>query len=231
TFFGIAWAALQPLLMMIVFALFIGRVSQVRPSGVPYTLFAFAGLVAWTFFAQGLAASSNSLIMNERLVSKVYFPRLLMPGAAAASFGVDFVIGVVLLLAMMAYYTWSFSVTVLLAPLFGFLDLVTALAFGVWLAAINVRYRDVAFAVPFFITVLLFVTPIAYALSIVPARWQVLYGLNPMTSVVEGFRWAMLGTAAPPAQMVAVSIATALVLLVGALVYFKRAERGFADVI
>ncbi|HLX77356.1 MAG TPA: ABC transporter permease, partial [Acidimicrobiales bacterium] len=229
--FGVAWAALQPFLFMAVFVLFIGRIAGVKPSGVPYVLFAFAGLVAWTFFASALASSSNSLVLNERLVSKVYFPRLLMPLAAAASFLVDFAIGSVLLLALMVLHSWHFSATILLVPVFALLDLFTALAIGVWLSAINVRYRDVVFAVPFFVQVWLFVTPVAYALTVVPSRWRVFYGINPMASVVEGYRWAMLGTPFPPTGMVAVSAVTAVVLLIAGLLYFKRAERTFADVI
>lgn len=231
TFFGLAWAILQPLLMMAVFAVFIGRLAGVKPSGVPYTLFAFAGLVPWTFFSQGFTRASNSLVTNQRLVSKIYFPRLLMPIAAAASFAVDFLIATLLLLGMMAYYGWHFSGTLLLAPVFGLLALTTALAAGIWLSALNVRYRDVAFAVPFLVQIWLFSTPVAYALSIVPARWRVIYGLNPLTGVVDGFRWSLLGTDAPPIGTLIVSIVTTLVLLVLGLVYFKRAERTFADVI
>jgi lipopolysaccharide transport system permease protein len=231
TFFGAAWAVLQPLLMMAVFALFIGRLAGIQPAGVPYTLFAYTGLVPWTLFAQSLTGASNSLVLNERLVSKVYFPRLLMPIAGAGSFAVDFVIASALLFAMMAYFGRHFSATILLAPVFGVLALLTAVAVGIWLSAVNVRYRDVAFAIPFFVQIWLFATPVAYSLSLVPPRFRVLYGLNPMTGIVVGFRWALLGTEPPPAGTLAVSVATVLVLLPLGLVYFKRAERSFADVI
>jgi lipopolysaccharide transport system permease protein len=231
TFFGAAWAVLQPLLLMAVFAIFIGRVAGIKPSGVPYTLFAYAGLVPWALFAAGVAAASNSLVLNQALVSKVYFPRLLLPVAAASSFVVDLFFSSLLLVLMMLFESWGFHATILLAPAFALLALASSLGIGILLSAINVRYRDVAFAIPLVVQLWLFATPVAYALSIVPPRWRVVYGLNPMASAVEGFRWSFLGRDAPPVGTVAVSIVTTAVILVAGLVYFKRAERSFADVI
>jgi lipopolysaccharide transport system permease protein len=231
TVFGAGWAILQPLLLMVVFVVFIGRVSGVRPAGVPYTLFTYSGLVVWTFFASGLTAASKSLTSNEALVSKVYFPRLVMPFAAALSYALDLLIASVLLLAMMAYYDTHIRAAILLAPAFGLLALVTALALGVWFAALNVRYRDVGILIPFLVQVWLFATPVAYALSVIPPRFRGLAGLNPMTGVVEGFRWATIGTSAPPTATLAISATTAVVLLILGILYFARAEQTFADVI
>lgn len=231
TLFGAAWALIQPLLLMTVLTIFLGRVSGIAPSALPYPLFVLAGLVPWTLFSQGLLASSGSLVNAANLLQKVYFPRLLLPIAALGSYLLDFAIAMAVLVAIMLYYGFLPSATILWLPLLTLLALAVPLAAGIWLAAVNVRYRDVRHAVPFLIQLWLFASPIAYAADLVPAGWQLIYRLNPMAGVVEGFRWALLGVGAPPIQSIAASVAMSAGLLVTGLVYFRRVERTFADVI
>lgn len=231
TALGALWAVLQPFSMMIIFGVFLGHLAHVPSNGLPYPVFAYAALVPWTFFAQSLAGASDSLVSNANVVSKVYFPRLLLPAAAPFSFLLDFVIAFVLLIGMMAYYGIHPTLHILLLPLFVVLALVTALAIGLWLSALNVRYRDIRYAVPFIIQIWLFATPVAYPSTLVPHAWRTLYGLNPMAGVVEGFRWALLGADTSPGGMIAVSVAVVGVLLVGGLIFFQRVESTFADVI
>jgi lipopolysaccharide transport system permease protein len=231
TFFGALWAVIQPFMLMVVFTLFLGRISGIAPVGVPYPLFAFAALVPWTLFSQSLIGSSDSLVGASNLIQKVYFPRLLLPVAATGSYVLDFVIGMVVLGLMMAYFGVLPSLGVLwLIPLTA-LALTASLAVGVWLAAINVRYRDVRYAVPFLVQVWLFASPVAYSADVVPAAWRTILALNPMAGVTEGFRWALLGQGAPPLGAVLVSSAVTVVVLVLGLAYFRRVERTFADVI
>jgi lipopolysaccharide transport system permease protein len=232
TVLGAAWAVIQPVMMMLVFGLFFGRLAGIGSDGVPYPVFAFAALVPWTFFAQALRGASDSVVSSERLVSKVYFPRLLIPIASALSFLVDFVLAFAVLLLIMAGYgiypTWRF---VLVAPLMLF-ALVVSLAVGILLAALNVRYRDVRYVVPFLVQLWLFASPVGYSTTLVPPGfWRTVYGLNPMAGVVEGFRWSLAGTHTAPGPTVLVSAAVSVLLLVGALAYFRRTERTFADVI
>ena len=232
TIFGVLWAIIQPFMLMVVFSLFLGRISGIAPSGVPYPLFAFSGLVPWTLFSQSVVGSSNSLVSASNLVQKVYFPRLLLPVSAIGSNLLDFLIAMVVLGLMMFYFGILPSLSVLwLIPL-TVLGLTAALAVGIWLSALNVRYRDIRYAVPFLIQLWLFASTVAYSSELVPAQWRTLYQLNPMAGVLEGFRWALLGQGAPPpVGVIAVSaVATVIVLALG-LAYFRRVERTFADVI
>jgi lipopolysaccharide transport system permease protein len=232
TVFGALWAIIQPFMLMVVFSLFLGRMSGIAPTGVPYPLFAFSGLVPWTLFAQSVTGSSNSLVNASNLIQKVYFPRLLLPISAIGSNLLDFVIAMIVLGMMMLYFGVLPSLTVLwLVPLTA-LALAAALAVGILLSALNVRYRDIRYVVPFLIQLGLFASPVAYSADLVPAEWRALYELNPMAGVLEGFRWALLGQGTPPpVGVLAVStVGTVLVLVLG-LAYFRRVERTFADVI
>jgi homopolymeric O-antigen transport system permease protein len=237
TVLGAAWAVLQPLLTMLVFTVFFGGLAKVGSDGLPYPLFSFAGLLPWTFFAQGLNQSSNSIVGSSGLITKVYFPRLVIPISSVLAGVVDFAVAFVVLIGMMAYYgIWPGS-AVLWLPALLLLATVAALGVGLWLSALSVEYRDVRFVVPFFIQLWLFVTPVIYPASKVVAKlserglptW--LYGLNPMAGVVEGFRWALLGRGSLHPTVLAASTLVALLLLISGAFYFRRMERGFADVI
>ena len=230
TVFGASWAVLQPVLLMLVFTATVGRIAGVGPANIPYPLFAFAGLVPWTLFASSLAGASNSLVNAEGIITKVYFPRLLLPFAAVGSFLVDYVIAMVVLALLMVYFGVTPSIAVLWLPLFTLFALVTALGVGTWLAAINVRYRDVKYVVPFLIQTWMFASPVIYASTLIPKEWHWLYALNPMTGVLEGSRWALLGGERPD-ELILVSAAASLLVLASAVVYFRRTEQTFADVI
>jgi lipopolysaccharide transport system permease protein len=231
TALGASWAILQPVFAMVVFSIFFGRLGRIPSDGLPYPLWSFAGLVPWTFFAQGLTQAANSLVVSQNLLRKVYFPRLAIPIATVLSAALDFALAFVVLVGMMLFYgvhpTWN---VIWVLPL-ALLAFVTALGAGIWFAALSVRYRDVRYVVPFLVQFWLFATPIAYPSSLLPARWRVLYAVNPMTGVVEGFRWSLLGTSTAPGVMVAVSAITAMVVLVGGAFYFRRVERTFADLV
>jgi lipopolysaccharide transport system permease protein len=231
TVLGIAWAVLQPLLTMLVFALFFGRLARVPSDGVPYALFAYAALVPWTFFATGLTMSSNSLVGSANLITKVYFPRLTIPLATVLASLVDFALAFPVLFGLMWYYGVAPTAQVVWLPLFAALAFITALGVGLWLSALNVEFRDVRHIVPFLTQLWMFATPIAYPSSLLPEKWRALYALNPMVGVVEGFRWALLGTDTRPGPMVAVSALAAVALLVGGAFFFRRMERTFADVV
>lgn len=231
TALGAAWAVIQPLATMGVFSVFFGNLAGVPSDGVPYPLFALAALVPWTFFSQGLIQSSNSLVGSQNLVSKVYFPRLAIPLAAVLAGLVDFLVAFALLLAALAFYRVVPDGRVVLLPLFLLLALVTSLGVGLWLSAWSVRYRDVRYLVPFLAQLWLLATPVAYPASLLSEPWRTVYGINPMAGVVEGFRWALLGTETGPGPLVLVSAGVALVLLVSGLAVFRRQERTFADLI
>lgn len=231
TVFGAAWAVLQPFLLMAVFTVFLGRLADVPSNGVPYALFAYVGLVPWTFFSQGMGGATNSLVENERLVTKIYFPRLLMPAASSASYVLDFLIGHVLIVGLMAFYGFGPTATLTLLPLLAVGILVVILAVGLGLSALNVRYRDIRYAIPFGTQVLLFLTPVAYPASLVEGSWRYAYALNPMVSLIDLYRWALLGTPRLPAGVLLTSAASALTLLALSVWYFQRVERSFADVI
>ncbi|MGI9165000.1 MAG: ABC transporter permease [Pyrinomonadaceae bacterium] len=231
TALGALWAIIQPFLLMVVFSLFFGRLAGVPSDGIPYPIFTFCALLPWQLFAHALAESSNSLVANERLITKVYFPRLVVPIAAVLGGLVDFAVAFVILLGMMAYYqivpTWA----VVTLPAFILLAIMTALGVGLWLSTLNVQYRDVRYTLTFLIQIWLFVTPVVYPSSIIPETWRPLYGLNPMAGVVEGFRWALLGKDEPPGALLAVSVVMVILILIGGLYYFRRMEQEFADVV
>ncbi len=231
TALGAAWAVIQPFFMMVVFSLFFGKLAGIPSDGIPYPVFAFCALLPWQLFAHALTESSNSLVANERLITKVYFPRLVVPLAAVLGGLVDFAIAFVILLAMMIYFGIVPGWQVVTLPAFILLAVMTALAVGLWLSALNVKYRDVRYTMNFLIQFWLFATPVAYPSSLIPEQWRWLYGLNPMAGVVEGFRWALLGKTDPPGALLGVSIAVVILLLVGGLYYFRKMEQEFADVV
>jgi lipopolysaccharide transport system permease protein len=231
TALGAAWAILQPVFSMVVFSLFFGRLAKVPSDGVPYPVFAYCALLPWQLFAYALAESSNSVVANERLITKIYFPRLVIPIAGVLAGLVDFAIAFSVLIVLMLHYGIAPTWTIATLPLFVLLAILSALAVGLWFSALNVQYRDVRYTVGFLTQIWLFLSPVAYPSSLVPERWRPLYGLNPMAGVVEGFRWALLGKTPAPGAMLAVSVMMVLLLLVGGLFYFRRMETSFADVI
>ncbi|HEX8149726.1 MAG TPA: ABC transporter permease [Pyrinomonadaceae bacterium] len=231
TALGAAWAVIQPFFMMVVFSLFFGKLGGIPSDGIPYPIFAFCALLPWQLFSHALSESGNSLVANERLITKVYFPRLIVPISAVLGGLADFAIAFAILLAMMAYYGITPTVMVITLPLFLLLAVMTALGVGLWLSALNVQYRDVRYTIGFLTQFWLFATPVAYPSSIVPERWRWLYGLNPMAGVVEGFRWALLGKAEGPGAMLAVSTLAVLLIFIGGLYYFRRMEQTFADIV
>lgn len=231
TALGIGWAILQPFLTMVIFTAIFGVFVKVPSNGQPYPIFAYTALLPWNLFAQGVARGSTGLVDNAQLITKVFFPRLILPLAAVIAPAVDFVIAFVFLLGMMVWYRLAPTVGLVWLPAFVLLALVTALAVSLWLAAINVRYRDVRHAIPFLLQFWMYASPVAYPLSIVPERWRGLYSLNPMVAVIEGFRWALLGGAPPAPGLVAPALVLVVLLLGGGLLFFKRMERTFADVI
>lgn len=232
TVLGAAWAILQPFLTMLVFSLFFGRLAKMPSDGVPYPIFAFAALVPWSFFANGLTQSSNSLVGSANLITKVYFPRLAVPVATILSGAIDFLLAFVVLVGMMLYYRIAPSPNVVWLPVFMLLALLAALGTGLWLSAMNVQFRDVRYTVPFLTQFWMFATPIAYPISLLKETWQqTVFGLNPMVGAVEGFRWAIFGTREAPIAVVAVSFASAAALLVSGALYFRRMERTFADIV
>src|SRR5438876_3050769 len=231
TVLGAAWAIIQPFFMMVVFSLFFGYLAKVPSDGIPYPIFAYAAMLPWQLFAHALTESSNSLVANERLITKVYFPRLVIPLATILAGLVDFAIAFVVGIGLMAWYGIVPGPFIAAVPLFVALAVLTALAAGLWLSALNVEDRDVRYTLGFLVQIWLFATPVAYPSSLVPERWRALYGLNPMAGVVEGFRWALLGHGQPPGALLVVSTAVTFVVLAGGLWYFKRMERTFADVV
>jgi len=231
TALGATWAIIQPFFTMVVFSLFFGHLGKIPSDGIPYPIFSFAALVPWTFFANGLGQASNSLVGSSNLITKVYFPRLTIPLASVLSGVVDFALAFVVLLAMMVYYGLMPTLNVLWLPLFVLLALVTSLGVGLWLSALNVEYRDVRYVVPFITQFWLLATPIAYPSSLLHEPWRTIYGLNPMVGVVEGFRWALLGTNTAPGPIIAVSASAAILLLVTGAFYFRRMEKTFADIV
>jgi len=237
TALGAAWAILQPLMTAAVFTIFFGRLAGIASDGLPYPLFSYGGLLVWTFFAQGLSQSSNSVVGSAQLITKVYFPRVVIPIAAVLSGLVDFAVALPVLAAMMWYYGIWPGVAVLAVPLLALLALVAATGVGLWLSALNVEYRDVRYVVPFLAQLWLFVTPVIYPASVLAPRLQRLglpawlWGVNPMAGVVEGFRWAMLDAPTSPGPLIAASTVTGFALLLSGAYYFRRVERSFADVV
>ena len=231
TMLGAGWVIAQPLLTVLVFSVVLGRLAKLPSDGLPYPVFALAGLIPWAYFANALGNATNSLVENERLLTKVYFPRILLPLALVVAGLLDLVIALVVLLVVGAAYGLVPGVQALALPGFILLAVAAALGPGLWLTAWNVQYRDVRQVVPFLTQVLLFVTPVVYASSLVPPQWRLVYSLNPMASVVDGFRWALLGGTPVPGACLAVSAAVALAVLLSGLWYFRRVERRFADVV
>jgi len=232
TLIGAGWAVIQPLMTMVVFAVFFGRLAKMPSDGIPYPLFAFAALVPWTFFSNGLTQGAMSLVASGHLITKVYFPRLLVPAARVLGGMLDLLLAFSVLLAMMAWYgVFPRPAAVLWLPALVLLALITAVGISLWLSALNVRYRDIQHVVPFLVQIWLFATPIAYPSSLLAERWRPLYALNPMVGVVEGFRWALLGSGPAPGPLLISSTLAALVMLVTGTFFFRRIERTFADVI
>lgn len=231
TALGASWAIIQPFLTMVVFSIFFGHLAGIRSDGIPYPIFSFAALVPWTFFANGLSQSSNSLVGSGALISKVYFPRLIIPLASVFSGIVDFAIAFAVMLAMMLYYGLIPTLHVIWLPMFLLLALVTSLGVGLWLSALNVEFRDVRYVVPFITQFWMLATPIGYPSSLLHEPWRTVYGLNPMVGVVEGFRWALLRTNSAPGPIIAVSSAAALLILITGAFYFRRMEKTFADIV
>lgn len=230
TLLGAAWAVIQPFFSMVIFSLFFGHLAKIPSDGIPYPLFSYAALLPWNYFAHSLHQASNSLIGSSNLISKVYFPRLIIPISSVLSGVIDFAIAFTVLLGMMIYYSVWPTLEILLLPFFLLLALITALGTGTWLSALNVEYRDVRYVVPFLIQFWMFATPVVYPSSLLSEPWRTLYGLNPMVGVVEGFRWVLLG-ANPPGALLVVSIWVSILLLVSGAYYFRRMEKRFADVI
>lgn len=231
TVLGAAWAIIQPFFTMVVFSLFFGRLAQIPSDGIPYPIFSYAALVPWTFFANGMAQSSNSLVTSSNLIKKIYFPRLVIPISGVISGVVDFVLAFLVLLGMMLVYGIVPTANVIFLPIFLALAFVTALGVGLWLSAMNVQFRDVRYTIPFLTQFWMFATPIAYPSSLLDEPWRTIYGINPMVGVIEGFRWALLDTDTAPGPIILVSSMTALLLLVSGAFYFRRMEKTFADVV
>jgi lipopolysaccharide transport system permease protein len=231
TAIGAGWAILQPLLTMVIFTVVFGNLAKIPSDGLPYPIFTYTAILPWTYFAQGLNRSGNSLVGSAHLITKVYFPRLLMPLSALGAPTVDFLFSFLILLGLMAWYgiipTWS----VLALPLLLLLAILTAITAGLWLSPINVKYRDVSYTLPFLTQVWMYASPVVYPVSLVPEQWRWLYSLNPMVGVIEGFRWALLGKQSPDLMVVAMSASVVLAFFFGGIVFFKRMERMFADVV
>jgi len=231
TALGVTWAVIQPLLTMVIFSIFFGRLGGIPSDGIPYPLFALCALLPWQLFAYALTQSSNSVVNEQRLITKVYFPRLIVPISSVLSGLVDFGVAFLLLLVMMVWYGVTPGWAVVTVPLFVLLAVAAALAVGLWLAALNVQYRDFRYTIPFLTQFWMFASPVAYPSSLVPPAWRPLFGLNPMAGVIEGFRWALLNKADPSWGLLAASTGAVALLLIGGLLYFRRMEKSFADVV
>jgi lipopolysaccharide transport system permease protein len=231
TALGASWALIQPIANTFAFTVFFNRLAKIPSEHVPYSLFALSGVVLFSsFFSQALMQTAMSVVASGAVLTKIYFPRLLAPLATAAAYFVDLAIGLVLLLVVMAMYGYYPGVRSLLAPLFILLTFITAFGVGLWLAVLNVRYRDVRFVVPFLTQLWLLASPIAYPSTLLSSHWRVIYGINPMAGAIDGFRWSLLGTPAPPLAQLLISTVIAVSILVGGLFYFRRAEASFADI-
>jgi lipopolysaccharide transport system permease protein len=231
TALGVAWAVLQPLLGTLIFSIFFGRLARMPSDGIPYPVFVYVAMVPWQYFANALTESSNSLVASQNLIKKVYFPRLVIPMGSVIAGLVDFCFAFLVLIGMMFYYGITPSPSIFLFPVFLLLAVCTALAAGLWLSALNVQFRDVRYTIPFLAQFWMFATPVVYPSSLVPAKWRILYELNPMAGVVDGFRYALLGKPALPGPMIWVSAAAVAVFLLGGLLYFRKMESTFADVV
>ena len=228
---GIGWAIIQPVMTMIIFTIIFGRFAKLPTDGIPYPLFSFCALLPWNYFSQSLSGSSDSLVGASNLITKVYFPRLVIPLSRVFGGLIDFAIAFVIMLGMMVWYGVLPGYGLALLPVFILVSMITALGVGLWLTALNVKYRDVRFVVPFLVQFWLYASPVAYSTSLIPERWRWLYGLNPMVGVIEGFRWALLGKAAPDFEIMALSLVIIMAILVSGLYYFKKMEQTFADIV
>jgi lipopolysaccharide transport system permease protein len=231
TLLGATWAIIQPVMQMVVFTLLFGNVAKLDSEGLPYPIFAYAALLPWGLFAKAIGDAGRSLVVNRNMITKVYFPRLVVPMSSVLAGLVDFLIAFVVLLGLMVYFAIKPTVAVWTLPFFLLLTLITALGVGLWLSALNVLYRDVGYIIPFLTQFWFFITPIVYSSTEVSQGWQVIYALNPMVGVVNGFRWALLGTETGPGPMLAVSTIVSMLVLIGGLFYFRRMERSFADIV
>lgn len=231
TAIGVSWVILQPVITMAIFSIIFGKLANIPSDGKPYPIFAFAALLPWNYFSQALSRSANSLVGNTNLITKIYFPRLLIPIAASVSPVVDLFCSFLVVAGLMVWYGISPTWGILALPVLIFLSLLTSLAVGLWLSALNVKYRDVGHAIPFLIQVWMYASPVAYSVNLIPEKWRLLYCLNPMVGVIEGFRWALLGSQRPDFLTIGTSMVVMLALLAGGLVYFKRMEQTFADII
>ena len=231
TVLGILWAVIQPVLSMVVFTVIFGRFVGVNTDGLPYPIFSYSALVIWTYFADALRRSTDSLVANNSLVTKVYFPRLIMPIASVLSGLFDFCLAFLVLIGLFFYYHIPFRPEIFYLPIFLLLAIMTAFGTGAWLSALNVRYRDIRYIVPFLSQIWLFGSPVVYSATSVPEQWRLLYGINPMAGVVQGFRWALLGQGQPSSIMMTASIISATILFLSGIWYFRRVEKYFADFI
>lgn len=231
TALGAAWAIIQPLFTMVIFSFFFGKLAKMPSDGLPYPIWSYAGLVPWTFFASGLSNTSNSLVQNSNLIKKVYFPRLALPIATIFASVVDFLLASTVLLGMMFYFRVVPTVNVVFLPLFFLLALVTALGVSLWVGALNVKYRDVKYVLPFIVQFWMFASPVVYSSTLLSEPWRTIYGLNPMVGVLEGFRWALLGADTQPGPTILLSALASIAIFIGGLIYFQRTEKTFADVI
>jgi lipopolysaccharide transport system permease protein len=229
TAIGVAWVVIQPFMAMLIFTLFFGRLARIPSEGLPYPLFYYSSLLPWTYFAGALTNATNTIVEHRQMVTKVYFPRVLLPFSAVVSGLVDLAIGFILLAGMVVYYRFVPTLATLLLPFFVLLAVATALGVGLWLSALNALYRDVRYVIPFLVQSWLFASPVAYPTALVPERWQWLYGLNPMAGVVEGFRWALTGHGQPPGALLLASAAGVSLFFVGGLIYFQKMEGTIAD--
>ena len=231
TAIGAAWAVLQPFLTMLVFSLFFGRLAHIPSGGVPYPIFFYSALLPWMYFAAALQNATNTIVENQRMITKVYFPKLLLPLSAVISGLVDFGISFLMFVALMVYYGIRPGAAILWLPAFLLLAILTALGVGLWLSALNAIYRDVRYVLPFLVQFWMFASPVVYSSSLVPMKWRWLYGLNPMAGVIEGFRWSLTGRGEAPGRLFFVSAAAVAAVLLGGIAYFQKMETTVADVV
>jgi lipopolysaccharide transport system permease protein len=231
TMIGAAWVVIQPFFTMVVFSIIFGKFAKIPTGGIPYPIFVYSALVPWTYFANSLTKTTNTMVINQNVITKVYFPRLILPVSAVMSGIPDFLISFSVLIGMMFFYGIIPTANLFLLPLFMLLVIVTALAVGLWTSAANAIYRDVQYVVPFIIQLWLFASPVVYSSSLLPQNWRIIYGLNPMVGIIEGFRWALLGKEEPLGPMFVVSVLIIFCILISGIIYFRRMEGTIADII